>query len=217
MESNFFHSHIDPRLGQVDQTLARLGLSRRWLAREMRLSHTTINNWLSGQASPRDDTMVHLMLAALDPINQARTGVSLLRAANPVLMVRQFNGVEQVEVEYEEIPDWGSFERWPLKIQCATGCGVLRENDIAIMEDRLPELSSVVYAVRRGEACLRALRGSGKTAQLWSLNRCESPISVIGWNIQGVCVGRIRYPAEGVRQVTEFRGGLLWTMLDWAI
>jgi SOS-response transcriptional repressor LexA len=209
----------DPRVRTIESLLNKYGLSNRWLATKLGKNHTSVNDWLDPAGSkPRDMSIYDRMLQVIKSegppsadVKLARAGVrfipvySTIAAGNP--------STPTGDVDYEEMIDWGSdFERWGRVIEGDSMIHILQPGDIAVFEDRQHENGDVVHAFSSGTDCVKAIRGEGALAQLWSFNEDFPPFTAHDWSAKGVCVARIRYGRYKIRQVTEFPGGLKWSM-----
>lgn len=209
----------DPRVSQIERLLLESGKSVRWLAAQVNATDTTIGHILTGQTrNPRDPHLVDKMLTALTelPVNRRRiAAVPRQLRSIPVYtsIMAGEPGHYDADVEYEEIPEWGGeFKRWGRYVRGESMLPVMRPRDIAIFEDSRHESGSVVHAFKDGEDCIKCFRMVDGKPMLSSFNSDGPEFSAEGWNVKGVCVGRIRYSRFKVRSVTDFPGGLSWAM-----
>lgn len=121
--------------------------------------------------------------------------------------------MQNAEVEYEEVPDWGAeFERWGRIIEGDSMQPVFRSGDIAIFENRRHEINQVVHAYDDGRDTVKCIRGFGADVMLTPFNDEYESIPCKDWNVKGVCVGRIRRGQFNIKSQTDFPGGLSWAM-----
>lgn len=205
----------------IESLLEKYGVSRRWLADRLNTSHTNVNSWLSEDGNkPRDRAIYDNMLEILKSEGPKANDRTMRRGGRRMIPV--YAGIpagppasNSMDVDWEELLDWGNdFERWGRIVSGDSMIKILQPGDTAVFEDRQAENGDVVHAYRDGDDCIKACRGHGADAQLWSFNPEYLPVSASGWKVKGVCVARIRYGRYRSRSVTEFPGGLKWSMRD---
>lgn len=209
----------EPRIKSIESLLSKYGLSNRWLAKKLGVNHTSVNSWLSPDGSrPRDSRIYEQMIDVLSSQGPIERNVEMRRTGVRVIPV--YAGIpagnptsHNMDVDYEEVLDWGNdFERWGRIINGYSMAKILLPNDIAVFENRRFETGDVVHAYKDGEDCVKAIRGNGDAANLYSFNEDYEPFSAQGWKAKGVLVQRIRRGSYGVKSVIDFPHGLKWAM-----
>jgi len=209
----------DPRMTTVESLLLKYGLSNRWLAKKLGVNHTSVNSWLSPEGSrPRDSRIFDQMIDILSTMGPKERNLELRRTG--VRMIPVYAGIpagnptsHNMDLDYEEVLDWGNdFERWGRIINGYSMAKILLPSDIAVFENRRFENGDVVHAYKDGDDCVKAIRGNGDKAELWSFNEDYDSFSAQGWKAKGVLVQRIRRGSYGTKSVIDFPHGLKWAM-----
>ena len=120
------------------------------------------------------------------------------------------------DLDWIEIRDWGgATERWGRVIQGHSmtsdrfGADSLLSGDVAVFEDRRPELGHVVHAFDNGDDTVKVLRQrNGGPVELCPLNPSYEPIDAAGWRVKGVLVMRIRRREHGIVETVEYPHGM---------
>ena len=210
-------AQTDPRAKLVESALTRLGLSNRWIASRLDVSHVTIGKWLSGEARPRDMSVWQRMLDVLRQYESEgmSSGTLELKRAGirtiPVYPGISAGGLNSVfaDVEMLEVKDWGNGrDRWARIVDGYSMSPLLEPGDIVIFEEREPEPWHVVHAFDDGEDCVKVLRRSGTTVELVPVNPDYSVIDGRRMNVKGVAVGRIRKGPHDETYTADYPHGM---------
>jgi SOS-response transcriptional repressor LexA len=207
----------DPRAKLVNSALQRNGLSFRWLASRLDVSHVSVSSWLNGEARPRDVGVWNSMLQLLrdyesstkttETIDVKRAGIRQI----PVYPGLSAGGLFDVhsDVDMLELKDWGNGrERWGRVIDGYSMEPVLEPGDIVVFEDRPWEPNHIVHAFDDAQDTVKIAKGSGENVQLVPANPEYPTLDGRKMNIKGVGVVRIRKGKNDEVTTTEYPHGM---------
>jgi SOS-response transcriptional repressor LexA len=194
-------AQIDPRARLIESALVRHGLSYRWLADRLEVTHNTISSWLAGNSKPRNQHVWRQMLELISEYERGlRTGPEVNVKRVGVREIPIYGGISAgmlnntvSDVEMMPVMDWASDrERWGRKIDGHSMSPLLEPGDIVIFEDRPFEPGHVVHAFDNGEDTVKVVKGFGESIKLCPVNPDYPIIDAKRMSVKGVAVEKIR-------------------------
>lgn len=221
---------VGRRIKQARESLQPVPMKQTDLASRLGVSQARLSNWERGEHDPQLEYIldaarilsvnVDWLLGDSIPMREPGRAVPVYRTGFRFIPVKGAIAAgspssTDADVEWIEIKDWGGdLERWGRVIagfsMTANGGGGddLQPGDIAIFEDRRPEIGHVVQAFDDGNDTVKVLRKVSGEVELWPINPDYEPIRGAGWRIKGVLVMRIRNREHGIVETAEYPHGM---------
>lgn len=221
---------VGSRIRQAREALRPVAMRQSDLASRLKISQARLSNWERGDHEPG---LTYLMGIARElgvSLDWLLTGGSPMRGSAEPLTVYASEiryvpvkgaitagmpAATEADVEWIEIKDWGGeLQRWGRVIEGFSMSSEepspddLQPGDIAIFEDRRPEIGHVVHAFSEGSDMVKALRRVGERVELWPINPSYEPLPAEGWRVKGVVVMRIRRREHGIVETVEYPHGM---------